>query len=63
MAFNQKKSKIYIRDVLLNDKLQRVERKVDYLENDRLEYTQAAIVRVMKVRKELRHYMLVNEVC
>lgn len=62
MEYTQKQSRLCIKDALPNDKLN-IQPKVDYLENDRLEYTQAAIVRVMKARKILRHYKLVNEVC
>lgn len=63
MAYFNKRTKLRITATLHKDTPQEIEQTVNSVEDDRKTYLQAAIVRIMKARKILRHNQLVNEVC
>lgn len=62
MAYTNKRTKLRITAALQKDTPQEIEQTVNSVEDDRKTYLQAAIVRIMKARKVLRHNQLVNEV-
>lgn len=62
MAYFNKRTKLRITATLQKDTIQEIEQTVNSVEDDRKTYLQAAIVRIMKARKVLRHNQLVNEV-
>jgi len=62
MAYTNKRTKLRITSALQKETPQEVEQTVNSVEDDRKTYLQAAIVRIMKSRKILRHNQLVNEV-
>lgn len=62
MAYTNKRTKFRITSALQKETPQEVEQTVNSVEDDRKTYLQAAIVRIMKSRKILRHNQLVNEV-
>jgi len=61
MAYTNKRTKLRITSTLQKETPQEVEQTVNSVEDDRKTYLQAAIVRIMKSRKILRHNQLVNE--
>jgi len=62
MAYTNKRTKFRITSAIQKDTPQDIEQTVNSVEDDRKTYLQAAIVRIMKARKILRHNQLVNEV-
>lgn len=62
MSYTNKRTKLRITTALQKDTPQEIEQTVNSVEDDRKTYLQAAIVRIMKARKVLRHNQLVNEV-
>lgn len=62
MNYSNKRTKLRIMSALQKDTPQEIEQTVNSVEDDRKTYLQAAIVRIMKARKVLRHNQLVNEV-
>jgi len=62
MGYTNKRTKLRITSALQKETPQEVEQTVNSVEDDRKTYLQAAIVRIMKSRKILRHNQLVNEV-
>jgi len=62
MKYSNKRTKLRITSALQKETPQEVEQTVNSVEDDRKTYLQAAIVRIMKSRKILRHNQLVNEV-
>lgn len=62
MFYTNKRTKLRITTALQKDTPQEIEQTVNSVEDDRKTYLQAAIVRIMKARKVLRHNQLVNEV-
>lgn len=62
MAYSNKRTKLRITAALQKDTPQEIEQTVSSVEDDRKTYLQAAIVRIMKTRKVLRHNQLVQEV-
>lgn len=62
MAYTNKRTKLRITSALQKETPQEVEQTVNSVEDDRKTYLQAAIVRIMKSRKILRHNQLVNEI-
>lgn len=62
MVYTNKRTKLRITAALQKDTPQEIEQTVNSVEDDRKTYLQAAIVRIMKARKVLRHNKLVNEV-
>jgi len=62
MSYFNKRTKLRISSTLQKETPQEVEQTVNSVEDDRKTYLQAAIVRIMKSRKILRHNQLVNEV-
>lgn len=62
MAYTNKRTKLRITSALQKDTPQEIEQTVNSVEDDRKTYLQAAIVRIMKSRKVLRHNQLMNEV-
>ncbi|KAL4149405.1 hypothetical protein QTP88_003363 [Uroleucon formosanum] len=62
MAYTNKRTKLRITSTLQKETPQEVEQTVSSVEDDRKTYLQAAIVRIMKSRKILRHNQLVNEI-
>lgn len=62
MTYFNKRTKLRITSTLQKETPQEVEQTVNSVEDDRKTYLQAAIVRIMKSRKILRHNQLVNEV-
>ncbi|CAH1713143.1 cullin-2 isoform X2 [Aphis gossypii] len=62
MAYTNKRTKLRITSTLQKETPQEVEQTVNSVEDDRKTYLQAAIVRIMKSRKILRHNQLVNEI-
>jgi cullin 2 len=63
MEYNNKRTKFRITAALQRDSPQEVEQTLSAVDEDRKLYLQAAIVRVMKSRKVLRHNSLIQEVC
>lgn len=61
MAYVNKRTKLRITSTLQKETPQEIEQTVNSVEDDRKTYLQAAIVRIMKSRKILRHNQLVNE--
>lgn len=57
-----KRTKLRITSALHKDTPQDIEHTVKSIDEDRKPYLQAAIVRIMKSRKILKHNQLVNEV-
>ncbi|VVC31679.1 Cullin, N-terminal,Cullin, conserved site,Cullin repeat-like-containing domain,Cullin homology,Cullin [Cinara cedri] len=62
MEYANKRTKLRITSALQKDTPQEIEQTVNSIEDDRKTYLQAAIVRIMKARKLLRHNQLVNEI-
>jgi len=62
MEYSNKRTKLRITTALQKDTPQEIEQTANSVEDDRKTYLQAAIVRIMKARKILRHNQLVNEV-
>lgn len=62
LDYFNKRTKLRITASLQKDTPQEIEQTVNSVEDDRKTYLQAAIVRIMKARKVLRHNQLVNEV-
>lgn len=62
MNFNNKHTKLNIIATIKKDISQEIEKAVNSVEVNRKMYLQAAVVRIMKVRKVLSHTQLVNEV-
>jgi hypothetical protein len=63
LEYNNKRTKFRITAALQRDSPQEVEQTLSAVDEDRKLYLQAAIVRVMKSRKVLRHNALIQEVC
>ncbi|XP_050536894.1 cullin-2 [Daktulosphaira vitifoliae] len=61
-SYTNKRTKLRITAALQKDTPQEIEQTVNSVEDDRKTYLQAAIVRIMKARKVLRHNQLVNEI-
>lgn len=62
MSYFNKRTKLRITAAFQKDTPQEIEQTVNSVEDDRKTYLQAAIVRIMKSRKVLRHNQLVDEV-
>jgi cullin 2 len=62
MEYNNKRTKFRITAALQRESPQEVEQTLSAVDEDRKLYLQAAIVRVMKSRKVLRHNALIQEV-
>jgi cullin 2 len=63
LEYNNKRTKFRITAALQRESPQEVEQTLSSVDEDRKLYLQAAIVRVMKSRKILRHNALIQEVC
>lgn len=61
--YNNKRTKFHVTAAVQKDSPQEVEQTISSVEEDRKLYLQAAIVRIMKARKILRHNELIQEVC
>lgn len=62
MGYTNKRTKFKITTAIQKDSSQEVEQTHSAAEEDRKMYLQAAIVRIMKARKILKHAMLIQEV-
>ncbi|XP_061185924.1 cullin-2-like [Saccostrea echinata] len=62
MGYTNKRTKFKITAAIQKDSSQEVEQTHNAVEEDRKMYLQAAIVRIMKARKILKHAMLIQEV-
>lgn len=63
MDYTNKRTKFKITAALQRETPQEVEHTMTAVDEDRKLYLQAAIVRIMKSRKILRHNALIQEVC
>jgi cullin 2 len=63
LEYSNKRTKFRITAALQRESPQEVEQTLSSVDEDRKLYLQAAIVRVMKSRKILRHNALIQEVC
>jgi len=61
MDFTNKRTKFCVTSAVLKDIPQKVEHSVNSINISRESYLQATIIRIMKMRKTLRHNKLVNE--
>nr|XP_022308592.1 cullin-2-like [Crassostrea virginica] len=62
LGYTNKRTKFKITTAIQKDSSQEVEQTHNAVEEDRKMYLQAAIVRIMKARKILKHAMLIQEV-
>jgi cullin 2 len=62
MDYSNKRTKFRITAALQRESPQETEQTLSSVDEDRKLYLQAAIVRIMKSRKVLRHNALINEV-
>ena len=62
MDYSNKRTKFRITAALQRENPQEVEQTLSAVDEDRKLYLQAAIVRIMKSRKVLRHNALIQEV-
>ena len=63
MKYTNKRTKFRIAGTVQKETPQEVEQTHHAVEEDRKMYLQAAIVRIMKSRKVLKHNQLIQEVC
>lgn len=63
LDYSNKRTKFRITAAVQKESPQEVEHTMNSVEDDRKLYLQAAIVRIMKARKVLRHNELIQEVC
>lgn len=63
LEYSNKRTKFRITAAVQKESPQEVEHTMNSVEDDRKLYLQAAIVRIMKARKVLRHNELIQEVC
>jgi len=61
MDFTNKRTKFCITSAVLKYIPQEIEQSVNSIKVNRESYLQATIIRIMKMRKTLRHNKLVNE--
>ncbi|XP_026676909.1 cullin-2 [Diaphorina citri] len=62
LGYNNKRTKLKISGAVQKETPQEIERTVSSVDEDRKLYLQAAIVRIMKSRKQIRHNALIQEV-
>lgn len=62
MNYNNKHTKFSIIPAIQKDTPQKIEKTIKSVEMDRKMFLQAAIIRIMKIRKVLPHYQLVKDV-
>lgn len=62
MDYSNKRTKLRITAAMVRDSPQEVEQTMNAINEDRKLYLQAAIVRIMKSRRVLRHNALIQEV-
>lgn len=62
MEYNNKRTKFRINAAVQKESPQEIEQTMNSVEEDRKMYLQAAIVRIMKSRKVLKHNALIQEV-
>lgn len=62
MDYSNKRTKFRITAAVQKESPQEVEQTLNSVEEDRKMYLQAAIVRIMKARKVLKHNALIQEV-
>lgn len=62
MDYSNKRTKLRITAAMVRDSPQEVEHTMNAINEDRKLYLQAAIVRIMKSRRVLRHNALIQEV-
>jgi cullin 2 len=63
MSYSNKRTKFKISGALQREMPQESEQTISAVDEDRKLYLQAAIVRIMKSRKSLRHNDLITQVC
>lgn len=63
LEYSNKRTKFRITAAVQRESPQEVEQTLSSVDEDRKLYLQAAIVRVMKSRKLMRHTALIQEVC
>lgn len=63
LEYGNKRTKFRITAAVQRESPQEVEQTLSSVDEDRKLYLQAAIVRVMKSRKLMRHTALIQEVC
>ena len=63
LSYNNKRTKFKITSASQKETPQEIEQTHNAIDEDRKMYLQAAIVRIMKARKILKHTMLIQEVC
>lgn len=63
MDYSNKRTRFRITAAIQKESPQEVEHTMNSVEEDRKLYLQAAIVRIMKSRKVLKHNALIQEVC
>jgi predicted HAD superfamily Cof-like phosphohydrolase len=63
LEYSNKRTKFRITAAVQRESPQEVEQTLSAVDEDRKLYLQAAIVRVMKSRKVMRHTALIQEVC
>jgi cullin 2 len=61
--YSNKRTRLRISTALQKESPQELEQTVTAVDEDRKLYLQAAIVRIMKSRKVLKHNALIQEVC
>lgn len=62
LEYNNKRTKFRINAAVQKESPQEIEQTMNSVEEDRKMYLQAAIVRIMKSRKVLKHNALIQEV-
>lgn len=63
MDYSNKRTKFKITVAMQKETPQEIEHTINAVDDDRKLYLQAAIVRIMKSRKILKHNALIQEVC